>query len=317
LQIQPRHFSLLSVFLLGTFVVAIIGLYALPADSYERTIVARGAGVIVALTMLLSILRMPAELRLVWFFFWLYLAATVTADLIIFYQEKAQDAAPGPGLADAVYLSSYGFAFAGLARLARRSTFRHQVDVAIDAAIIGLAVQAVVYSLIVGPLIAQAETVNLSLMVAITYPVLDIFVLAALVRVLVLSNQRNPAILLLSAALLAFMLIDLTLSYTSVHGTSFDIEPPWLSALAMIALAASLPSAGSPNTRDGGRRAPHAVAGDSCGSGRPAAARAGGGGSVGRTRHSCLLDDRHRHGRDGAGPVQVLPAREHGSDAAR
>jgi signal transduction histidine kinase len=243
LQIQPRHFPLLSVFLLGTFTLAMIALYALPADSQERTIVARGAGVIVALTMMLSVLRMPAELRPVWFFFWLYLATTVTADLIIFYQEKAQDAAPGPGLADAVYLSSYGFAFAGLARLARRSTSRQQVDVAIDAAIIGLAVLALVYSLIIGPLIAQAETVNPSLMVAIAYPVLDIFVLAALVRVLVLSNQRNPAILLLSAALLAFMLIDLGLSYTAVHGAGSDIEPPWLTALAMIALAASLPSA--------------------------------------------------------------------------
>ncbi|MCA3572681.1 MAG: hypothetical protein IOC86_02110, partial [Aestuariivirga sp.] len=243
MQLQTRHHSPSTLFLLAAFVLALIGLYVLPADSSERTIVARGAGVIFALTMLLTVLRMPGGLRSVWFFFWLYLAAIVTADLILLFQQTAQDAAPGPGLADAFYMSCYVFAFAGFALLARRSTIRQQVDVAIDAAIIGLAVLAVIYSLIIGPLIAQAETVDLSLMVAIAYPVLDIFVLAALVRVLVLSSQRNPAILLLSAALLAFMLIDLSLSYTAVNGTGFDIEPPWLTALAMIALAASLPSA--------------------------------------------------------------------------
>ena len=243
MQLQTRHHSPSTLFLLAAFVLAMIGLYALPADSSERTIVARGAGVIIALTMLRSVLMMPAGLRPVWFFFWLYLTAVVVADLILFQQQTAQDAPPGPGFADVIYMSSYGFAFAGFARLARRSTSRQQVDVAIDAAIIGLAVLAIIYSLVIGPLIAQAEKVDLSLMVAIAYPVLDIFVLAALVRVLVLSNQRNPAILLLSAALLAFMLIDLTLSYTAVNGTWFDIEPPWLTALAMIAIAASLPSA--------------------------------------------------------------------------
>lgn len=249
MQTETRHFAPATLFLLGVFVLAMIGLYVLPADSQERTIVARGAGVVIALTMLLSVLRMPSALGKIWIFFWLYLATTVTADLIIMYQEKAQDAAPGPGLADAIYLSSYVFAFAGFARLARRPTARQQVDVAIDAAIIGLAVLAIIYSLVIGPLIAQAETVDLSLMVAITYPILDIFVLAAVVRVLVLSNQRNPAILLLSAALLAFMLIDLGLSYSAVNGSAFDIEPPWLTALAMIGLAASLPSAQDRNIR--------------------------------------------------------------------
>ena len=220
-----------------------IGLYLLPAESQERTIVARGAGAIIAVTMLMSVLRMPAGFRPIWLFFWFYLAATVAGDLILFYQQKAQDAAPGPGIADAVYLSSYGFAFVGFASLARRSAGKQQIDAAIDAAIIGLAMLAIIYSLVIGPLIAQAETVDLSLMVAIAYPVLDIFVLAAVTRVLVLSNQRNPAILLLSAALLAFMLIDLTLSYMTVNASGFDVEPPWLAALAMIALAASLPSA--------------------------------------------------------------------------
>jgi hypothetical protein len=65
-----------------------IGLYLLPADSVERTIVARSAGLIFAVTMLLSVLRMQAYLRPVWLFFWFYLATTVTADLILLYQQK-------------------------------------------------------------------------------------------------------------------------------------------------------------------------------------------------------------------------------------
>ena len=220
-----------------------IGLYLLPADLVERTFVARGAGLIFVVTALLIVLRMPAGIRLVWLLFWFYLAATVAADLILLYQQKDQNAAPGPGLPDLLYMSCYGFAFAGLSLLARRTTRRQQVDVAIDSSIIGLAALSVAYSLLIGPLISQAETLDPPVLVSVAYPLLDLMVFAALMRVLVLSSQRNPAIVLLSAAMLSFMLIDLSSSYTTVIGTEFDIEPPWLAALAMIALAISLPSA--------------------------------------------------------------------------
>ena len=243
LQIQTHHYSPATLLLLGVFVLAVIGLYVLPVDSLERTLVARSAGVIFAVSMLLSVLRMPADIRPVWVFFWLYLVTTVAADLTLLYQDKAMDSAASMGLPDLLYMSSYGFAFAGFALLARRSSRTQQVDVAIDAAIIGLAALAVVHSLLIGPLIAQAETVDASLLIAVTYPFLDIFIFAALVRVHVLSSQRNPAILLLSAAMLTFLLIDLMYSYTTANATGFDIEPPWLAALAMMALAASLPSA--------------------------------------------------------------------------
>lgn len=243
LQMQTRLYSPATLLLLAVFVIGMIGLYVYPVDSLPRTLVARSAGLIFAVTMLLSVLRMPAGLRLVWLLFWLYLATTVAADLILLYLEKAMDSPAYLGVPDLLYMSSYAFGFAGFALLALRSSGTRQVDIAIDAAIVGLAALAVVYSLLIGPLIAQAETVDASLLIAVTYPFLDIFIFAALVRIHVLSTQRNPAILLLSAAMLTFLMIDLVYSYTTANGTGFDIETPWLVALAMMALAASLPSA--------------------------------------------------------------------------
>jgi signal transduction histidine kinase len=242
-QIQTRLYSPATLLLLDVFVLAMIGLYVFPVDSLPRTLVARGAGLIFAVTMLLSVLRMPADLRPFWLLFWFYLATTVAADLTLLYQQKTMDSPAGIGLPDLLYMSSYGFAFAGFALLAHRSSRAQQVNIAIDAAIIGLAALAVVCSLHIGPLIAQAQTVDATLLISVTYPVLDIFVFTALVRVNVLSTQRNPAILLLSAAMLTFLLIDLVYSYTTANGSGFDIETPWLAALAMMALAASLPGA--------------------------------------------------------------------------
>jgi hypothetical protein len=242
----PSKTSILSPvtwLLLGALALAVVVLLALPSGSLERTLAARGAGVLTALTMLLLVTRLPADVRPIWLIFWCYLATTVVADIIYDYQQLTMAEPPFPGPADAIYMGVYGLALAGLVLLTRRLSPQRNLEVAIDSAIVGLAMFAVVGFFIISPIASKAGNVDLALLTSVAYPILDVFMLAALVRLYLLLPQRNPALLALTAAMVTFLLLDLLYNYSFIIGTEFDIEVPWLVALALIAVAADLPGA--------------------------------------------------------------------------
>lgn len=75
------------------------------------------------------------------------------------------------------------------------------------------------------------------------YPTLDVFVLAALIRLFLVPQQRNPALIVLGSAMLLFLLIDLTYNYVYITGSEIDTEAPWLVALGLMTLWALMPGA--------------------------------------------------------------------------
>ena len=229
--------------LLGAFALALAGVVALPVASLERSLVARGGGIFFALVALPVALRMPKPARSIWLPFWLYLAATVIGDVVATCQEATLGEVPYPGLADAFYLSCYGFAFAGLRRLTRHLDPRRSLEMLLDTLIVGLALFAIVYYSVLAPQIEHAKSFDPAFVLTIAYTSLDILVLAALVRSSVLVVPHNVALLALSAALLLFMPLDLAYSYYNSVGMTFEYQVPWLIALMLIALAITLPSA--------------------------------------------------------------------------
>jgi signal transduction histidine kinase/DNA-binding response OmpR family regulator len=245
---HARLLSPIGWLLLGVVVLAAIGILALPVDSLERTLVARGAGVVTVLAMLVLVLRLPADIRPVWFIFWGYLAGTVIADVIYDYQRLTMEEPPFPGLADLLYMGVYLFAFTGLVLLTRKVSPKRNLEAGLDSAIIGLAILGLVAFFVIAPLVAAAEQVDLALLTSIAYPVFDVFVLAAIVRLLFLSERLNPALAALSASMFLFLLLDLVYNYTYVIGITFDTELPWLAALFLTAIAPSLPGASSIQT---------------------------------------------------------------------
>lgn len=245
-----RELSLLSWLCLAALVLVLTGLILLPADTAQREFVARTGGVLAVAAMLLFVLRLPAETRPIWLLFWMYQFNIVMADIIYGYQQLATGEIQFPGPADIVYMLAYGFGLAGLVVLTRRVSPRRNFEVALDTIIMGLAVLTLVGSLVIAPLISAAETWDLGLTFSIAYPVMDVFVFAALVRLYLLSPVRNAALLALSAAMLTFLLLDLGYYYyLYVVGTELDIEVPWMIALALMTAAAGMPSAGTIATR--------------------------------------------------------------------
>jgi signal transduction histidine kinase/CheY-like chemotaxis protein len=235
----------------------------LPTDGMARVVVARGAGVAVVVLMLAAVLRLPQSVRAVWLCFWLYVLGTVAADIIADVQRLTLPEVPFPGIADALYLSVYLCALAGMVLLIRQINPRRNLEAGIDSAVIGLSVLSTVGLFVIEPIIAQAETADLALTVSVAYPVGDVFVLAALARLFIGPRRRNPALIALALAMAGFLLIDLAYNWAYVAGTEIDTEVPWFLALALTGLAAILPgssafapvSAGEADTITPGRAA--------------------------------------------------------------
>ena len=223
--------------------LAAVGLFLLPVGSVERSTFARGAGVALAGVMAWAIWRQPPGTRPIWLTFWLYLLVTVLADMIYDFQLFTLEEPPFPGPADALYMAAYFFGFVGLVYLTRRISPERNLEAGIDAAVIGLAILALVGALVILPLLAGAESMDLALGTSLAYPVLDVFILAAVVRVSMASDGRNLALIVLSGAMLAFLLVDLGYNYAYVIGIEIDTEVPWLIALTLLSLAPTLPGA--------------------------------------------------------------------------
>ena len=243
LQMISRAVSPLAWLLAGVAVLAAAGLLALPVDSLERTLVARGAGVFAVMAMLVLVFRLPAAVRTVWLVFLGYLTGTVIADIIYDYQRLTMEEPPFPGLADVLYMGVYAFAFMGLMLLTRKISPERNLEAGIDGAVIGLALLALVGFFVIAPIVAAAETVDLALLTSVAYPVFDVFVFAALVRALFLTERLNPSLWALSAAMLIFLVIDLVYNYAYVNGVEFDTELPWLMALFLTSAAPGLAGA--------------------------------------------------------------------------
>lgn len=229
--------------LLGAGLIAVGLLLSLPADSLHRVMVARGAGVLASAVLLVIALRMPASVRSIWLTFWCYQALTVFADIVHDFQRLTLEEPPFPGPSDALYLLTYCFAFVGLAILTARISERRNIEAGIDSAVIGLAMLALVGFLIILPIVGGYEALNPEAITSVAYPVLDVFVLAALVRLFLVPRQGNPALLTLSASMLLFLLVDLVYNYIYASGTEIDTEIPWLGALVLMTLAVMLPGA--------------------------------------------------------------------------
>ena len=177
-----RALSPISWVCITALLLVLAGLILLPVDTVERNLIARAGGALAALAMLLFIMRLPSGSRSAWLLFWLYQASTVTGDFIYNYQQFAYGELPFPGLADLPYTLAYVFAFAGLIALSRKISPGNDFGVAVDSIVIGLAMLTLVSFFVIVPLINAAEAWDGALAMSIAYPVLDVFVFAALVR---------------------------------------------------------------------------------------------------------------------------------------
>jgi diguanylate cyclase (GGDEF)-like protein/PAS domain S-box-containing protein len=150
---------------------------------------------------------------------------------------------PSPG--DAIYLSVYPMLVAGLFLIVRRRNTARDRSAVIDSLILTVGLALLSWIFLVAPNIHASGLSPLAKVVSVAYPLGDILLLAAAIRLAVDAGKRAPAFFLLVGSLVALLITDCAYNYALLvngyhHQLSFDIG--WIAYLVLWGCTALHPS---------------------------------------------------------------------------
>jgi diguanylate cyclase (GGDEF)-like protein len=240
-------------YLLAGFVIAAVAPMLPPAG---RQAVMLAVGAAAGLAVVAGVRRHRPVRRLPWR---LLLAALLVAETCVTLSVVAPDGQPFPRPVDWVYLLTYPLligaltATPGALRRATRSTG------VVDAAIIACTAGVLSWALLVNDFLDTQRLSPSGLTLALAFPVLDLFVACAVVRMAMLGGRRNAARLLLMLGAAAMVAADSAF----LHGFGPDGPGPtspltvagWLLACACLSAAALHPGMAREDAPAGAHRA--------------------------------------------------------------
>jgi diguanylate cyclase (GGDEF)-like protein/PAS domain S-box-containing protein len=152
---------------------------------------------------------------------------------------------PFPSIGDAIYLSVYVALMLGLLLLVRRRNPQRNRNSLIDAAILTLGLSLLSWVLLIAPYLHDPTLGLLPKLVSVAYPLGDIILLAAAIRLILDAGRRRPAFYLLSASIVSLLATDfvygvMTLDNAFHHQLLLDLG--WFAYQVLWGAAALHPS---------------------------------------------------------------------------
>jgi PAS domain S-box-containing protein len=188
------------------------------------------------------------EHRLPWYLFALGQTFFVTGDVITYnYNRFFGTDLPFPSIGDVFYLAVYPCLIAGLLLMIRRRTPGRDRESAIDSFIVAIGVGAVSWVFLMAPIARDSDLNVISKLVTIAYPLMDLMVMTAAIRLAVGTGKRPASFYLMTSAVLALFVTDSIYSWISVHGIVYDnstglLEAGWALFYLLWGAAALHPS---------------------------------------------------------------------------
>jgi diguanylate cyclase (GGDEF)-like protein/PAS domain S-box-containing protein len=152
---------------------------------------------------------------------------------------------PFPSIGDAIYLAVYVALMLGLLLLVRRRNPGRNRNTLIDAAILTLGLSLLSWVLLIAPYLHDPTLSLLPKLVSVAYPLGDIILLAAAIRLILDGGRRRPSFYLLSASIVSLLVTDfvygvMTLNNAFHHQLLLDLG--WFSYQVLWSAAALHPS---------------------------------------------------------------------------
>ncbi len=146
---------------------------------------------------------------------------------------------PFPSVADVLYLAGYTAIIAAIAIVGRASGVQVRLRDTLDAVIIGVGVGVLQVQLIFDPHLASGMNTT-AVVVAAGYPIVDVAILAAALRLVLAGLRPGLSVLLLGASIVLQLIAD-TIYGLGVADGSFDLQSPALILLPLgvVALGAA------------------------------------------------------------------------------
>lgn len=124
---------------------------------------------------------------------------------------------PFPSIGDAVYLAVYPVLMLGLALLVRQRNPRGDRGSLIDAGIMTLGLAVISWALLIAPYLNDPSLGLLAKLVSAAYPIGDILLLAAAIRLTLDRGPHPPAFRLLIASLVSLLVTDFVYGILTLH----------------------------------------------------------------------------------------------------
>ena len=128
---------------------------------------------------------------------------------------------PFPSLGDAAYILVYPALMAGLLMLARRRSSGRDLGGAVDTAILTLGLALPSWVALIAPYLHDDSLTPLARIVSVAYPMGDVLLLAAAVRLALDAGRRSAAFYLLSSSILLLLITDFVYGLMIMNG-SYD-----------------------------------------------------------------------------------------------
>jgi PAS domain S-box-containing protein len=188
-----------------------------------------GIGLSASVAILVAVRLNRPKHRLPWYLFALGQALFVVGDVITYnYDRLFGTSLPFPSVGDFFYLSVYPCLIAGLLLLVRRRNPGGDRASAIDSVIVAVGVGTISWVFLMAP-IAYASDLNLAAkLVSIAYPLMDLMVLTAAIRLAVGTGSRPTAFYLMALSIVALFITDSIYSWISVHGIVYNNSTGYL-----------------------------------------------------------------------------------------
>jgi diguanylate cyclase (GGDEF)-like protein/PAS domain S-box-containing protein len=170
----------------------------------------------------------------------------VIADSIRAYYESALGVeAPFPGLADVFYLAAYPFLAAGLVFVIRaRDPSRERASL-IDATIISVGLGIVLWVFLMEPYAGDESLSILNRVISMSYPLMDVLLIAVAARLAIGPGVRTPAYRLLISSLILLLVADIVYTFAllqETYHTGYPGDVGWLLSYVLFGAAALHPS---------------------------------------------------------------------------
>jgi diguanylate cyclase (GGDEF)-like protein/PAS domain S-box-containing protein len=152
---------------------------------------------------------------------------------------------PFPSIGDAIYLTVYPAQMLGLLLLVRRRNPQRNRNTLIDAAILTLGLSLLSWVLQIAPYIHEGSMGLLPKLVSVAYPMGDIILLAAAIRLALDPGRRQPAFYLLGASIVSLLATDFIYGVMTLNGTFHHqllLDLGWFSYQLLWGAAALHPS---------------------------------------------------------------------------
>jgi hypothetical protein len=205
-------------YLAGTCVLTALYLFAPPLAGNGPLINALGLSGVVAIVVGIRMHRPRA--RAAW---WLFAAGQFlffSGDLYTYSYPKLLGADVGfPSIGDALYLTVYPVLMAGLFILIKRRNPRPDRTALIDSLILTIGIGLLSWVFLIAPNIHLTGLTVLANAVSVAYPLGDVLLLAAAIRLAVDAGKRTPTFWFLVGSIVCLMATDSAYNYALLKDT--------------------------------------------------------------------------------------------------